>query len=250
MCSYIVEKAKLLGSAKGPNGWMRIDTANVYYDHPFHAPLDHALGIDFISEADGGRDRVAVELSAPPRASWWRRFLPRWLTAKSSTARRRTTRRRRPNSKLGASRPSRKRRHERRDPHALRRHSPEQAHRGGNPRPRSARKAQRGDHPRHLSGMARSPRDRVPRPAPIAGRFDPRDRLFRRTRRAVAAGEILSQGLFPSAPRHHADLQHPRERRADRRVARRRDDVPPRHDPRRGTEQGNLALLRGNSFDR
>ena len=34
MCSYIVEKAKLLGSAKGPNGWMRIDTANVYYDHP------------------------------------------------------------------------------------------------------------------------------------------------------------------------------------------------------------------------
>src|SRR5262245_52464500 len=64
MCSYIVEKAKLLGSAKGPNGWMRIDPANVYYDHPFHAPLDHALGIDFISEADGGRDRVAVELSA------------------------------------------------------------------------------------------------------------------------------------------------------------------------------------------
>jgi len=64
MCSYIVEKAKLLGSAKGPNGWMRIDTANVYYDHPFHAPLDHALGIDFINEAEGGRERVAVELSA------------------------------------------------------------------------------------------------------------------------------------------------------------------------------------------
>src|SRR5262249_14024371 len=65
MCSYIVEKAKLLGSAKGPNGWMRIDTANVYYDHPFHAPLDHALGIDFISEADGGRERVAVKLTEP-----------------------------------------------------------------------------------------------------------------------------------------------------------------------------------------
>jgi hypothetical protein len=29
MCSYIVEKAKLIGSAKGANGWMRIDTANV-----------------------------------------------------------------------------------------------------------------------------------------------------------------------------------------------------------------------------
>ena len=64
MCSYIVEKAKLQGSAKGPNGWMRIDTASVYYDHPFHAPLDHALGIDFINEAEGGHDRVAVELSA------------------------------------------------------------------------------------------------------------------------------------------------------------------------------------------
>ena len=63
MCSYIVEKAKLFGSAKGPNGWMRVDTANVYYDHPFHAPLDHALGIDFVCEADGGRERVAVELS-------------------------------------------------------------------------------------------------------------------------------------------------------------------------------------------
>jgi len=63
MCSYIVEKAKLSGSAKGPSGWMRVDTANVYYDHPYHAPLDHALGLDFICEADGGRERVAVELS-------------------------------------------------------------------------------------------------------------------------------------------------------------------------------------------
>ena len=63
MCSYIVEKASLVGSAKGPSGWMRVDTANVYYDHPYNAPLDHALGIDFICEADGGRERVAVELS-------------------------------------------------------------------------------------------------------------------------------------------------------------------------------------------
>jgi len=64
MCSYIVEKAKLFGSAKGANGWMKIDTANVYFDHPFHAPLDHALSIDFTNEAEGGRERVAVELSA------------------------------------------------------------------------------------------------------------------------------------------------------------------------------------------
>ena len=64
MCSYIVEKTAVSGSAKGPNGWMRIDTANVYFDHPYHAPLDHALAIDFVCEADGGRERVAVELSA------------------------------------------------------------------------------------------------------------------------------------------------------------------------------------------
>jgi hypothetical protein len=62
MCSYIVKKAALVGSAKGANGWMRIDGANVYFDHPYHAQLDHALGIDFINSADGAR--VAVELSA------------------------------------------------------------------------------------------------------------------------------------------------------------------------------------------
>jgi hypothetical protein len=64
MCSYIVEKAALYGSAKGANGWMRIDAANVYYDHPYHTPLDHALAIDFVNEAEGARERVAVELSA------------------------------------------------------------------------------------------------------------------------------------------------------------------------------------------
>jgi hypothetical protein len=63
MCSYIVEKAAMRGSAKGSSGWMRIDTANVYYDHPYHAPMDHALAIDFVCEADGARERVAVEIS-------------------------------------------------------------------------------------------------------------------------------------------------------------------------------------------
>jgi hypothetical protein len=64
MCSYITEKVALLGSAKGPNGWMSVDTANVYFDHPYHAPLDHALTIDFVSHANGGQERVAVELNA------------------------------------------------------------------------------------------------------------------------------------------------------------------------------------------
>ena len=64
MCTYITETAKVVGSAKGPKGWMRIETANIYFDHPFHAPLDHALNIDFVGEVEGSAQRVAVELSA------------------------------------------------------------------------------------------------------------------------------------------------------------------------------------------
>ena len=64
MCSYIVEKTSIVGSAKGVQGWMKIDTANVYFDHPYHAQLDHALAIDFVNTADGGRERVAIEISA------------------------------------------------------------------------------------------------------------------------------------------------------------------------------------------
>ena len=64
MCTYITEKALISGSAKGPNGWMTVDTANVYFDHPYHAPLDHALNIDFVNESGGPGARVAVELSA------------------------------------------------------------------------------------------------------------------------------------------------------------------------------------------
>ena len=64
MCSYIVEKARLAGTAKVPNSrWMKIDTANVYYDHPYEAQLDHALCVDFVCNADGGRERVAIEIS-------------------------------------------------------------------------------------------------------------------------------------------------------------------------------------------
>jgi hypothetical protein len=64
MCTYINEKAEIFGSAKGSGGWISVDTANVYFDHPYHAQLDHALGIDFVNEAAGSPERVAVELSA------------------------------------------------------------------------------------------------------------------------------------------------------------------------------------------
>ena len=63
MCTYITESASIFGSAKGPEGWMRVDTAHVYFDHPFHAPLDHALTIDLVDESKGAPTRVAIELS-------------------------------------------------------------------------------------------------------------------------------------------------------------------------------------------
>jgi hypothetical protein len=63
MCTMIVEKINVDGSAKGIGGWFMIEQANISYDHPFHAPLEHALNIDFVNESMGPSARVAVELS-------------------------------------------------------------------------------------------------------------------------------------------------------------------------------------------
>jgi hypothetical protein len=64
MCTMIVDKVKIDGSGKGTGGWFKLSQANVSYDHPFDAPLEHALNIDFVNEAQGPGARVAVELSA------------------------------------------------------------------------------------------------------------------------------------------------------------------------------------------
>lgn len=63
MCTMIVQKVKIDGSGKGVNGWFQLEQANVSFDHPFNAPLEHALNIDFVNESDGLEARVAVELS-------------------------------------------------------------------------------------------------------------------------------------------------------------------------------------------
>ncbi len=63
MCTMIVEKVKVDGSGKGMNGWFELKQANVSFDHPFNAPLEHALNIDFVNESQGPAARVAVELS-------------------------------------------------------------------------------------------------------------------------------------------------------------------------------------------
>jgi hypothetical protein len=59
----IVKQVEIEGSGKGKSGWFSLRQANVSYDHPFNAPLEHALNIDFVNEAQGPGARVAVELS-------------------------------------------------------------------------------------------------------------------------------------------------------------------------------------------
>ena len=63
MCTNIVENAQITGSGKGPKGWFELKQANVSFDHPFNAQLDHALNIDFVNSEMGLDNRVAVELS-------------------------------------------------------------------------------------------------------------------------------------------------------------------------------------------
>lgn len=79
MCTMIVEKVKIDGSGKGNTGWFALQQANVSYDHPFDAPYEHALNIDFVNEAQGPSARVAVELSASAARSWSARFCPCWI---------------------------------------------------------------------------------------------------------------------------------------------------------------------------
>ena len=63
MCTMIVQQVDVDGSGRGREGWFKLGQANVSYDHPFNAPLDHALNIDFVNESQGVGARVAVELS-------------------------------------------------------------------------------------------------------------------------------------------------------------------------------------------
>ncbi len=64
MCTYTTEQRSIEGSGKGPDGWFRLTSATVYYDHPVHAMADHTLNIDLAAPAKGPQARVAVELTA------------------------------------------------------------------------------------------------------------------------------------------------------------------------------------------
>jgi uncharacterized protein DUF6295 len=63
MCTMLVQQTKISGSGKGAKGWFALREVNVSYDHPFDLPLEHALNIDFVNEAEGPGARVAVELT-------------------------------------------------------------------------------------------------------------------------------------------------------------------------------------------
>ncbi len=63
MCTMIAKQIKIEGSGKTANGWIKLKEADVSYDHPFDAPFEHALNIDFVNESLGPGARVAVELS-------------------------------------------------------------------------------------------------------------------------------------------------------------------------------------------
>lgn len=62
MCTAIAEKTPIDGSAKGPDGWFRLEQVYLTYDHPVHVQLEHALCLSFAREEGGSTTRVAVEL--------------------------------------------------------------------------------------------------------------------------------------------------------------------------------------------
>ena len=63
MCTYISHSTAIAGSGKGAGGWFSLSHANVGFDHATHAPLEHALLLDFVNPALGPGARVAVELN-------------------------------------------------------------------------------------------------------------------------------------------------------------------------------------------
>lgn len=64
MCTYTTERADMVGSGKGAQGWVDLDRATVYFDHSVHAQAGHTLNIDFTGPQAGPAGRVAVELTA------------------------------------------------------------------------------------------------------------------------------------------------------------------------------------------
>jgi hypothetical protein len=59
----------LEAAGRGRAGWAPLDTANIYYDHPFHLARDHSLNIDLTRAGAGPEERIALELSGASAAA-------------------------------------------------------------------------------------------------------------------------------------------------------------------------------------
>ncbi|HKT21164.1 MAG TPA: DUF6295 family protein [Nitrososphaerales archaeon] len=67
MCTGLVQKAKVTGAGKAPDGWFPLDEVCVMYDCTYHTSMPLGINIDFLNEKEGPGARVAVELS--PRSA-------------------------------------------------------------------------------------------------------------------------------------------------------------------------------------
>ena len=85
MCSYLTVPTDIAGSAKGPQGWFGVTSAQVYFDHPFHAPFDHTLNIDF-TDPSRGPGRASPSSSVRSRRAVWSRASPAALAAAGDAA--------------------------------------------------------------------------------------------------------------------------------------------------------------------
>jgi len=64
MCTWVTMSTEVAGSGKGPEGrWINLTDAHVYFDHPQHSVMNHALIVDFVDTAAGPGARLAVELN-------------------------------------------------------------------------------------------------------------------------------------------------------------------------------------------
>lgn len=64
MCTMLSSQAAIEGCGKGKlQDWFELRELRVSYDCPFHMRLEHALNIDFVNEAAGPSERIAVELT-------------------------------------------------------------------------------------------------------------------------------------------------------------------------------------------
>lgn len=61
MCTTIANTELIAGSAKSGRGWLDFNQVTVAFDHPSHAPAEHALLVDFANYAKTD-DRVGLEL--------------------------------------------------------------------------------------------------------------------------------------------------------------------------------------------